>query len=70
MICNLIVSFFKQGAIDEINTQVGQNSEKNNMLIQENVQLTTKLKDLIEQYEAREQVILNLNLKLDLVPPI
>jgi len=46
-----------QGAIDEINTQVGQNSEKNNMLIQENVQLTTKLKDLIEQYEAREQHI-------------
>ncbi len=27
------------------------------MLIQENVQLTTKLKDLIEQYEAREQHI-------------
>lgn len=46
-----------QGAIDEINSQVSQNSEKNNMLIQENVQLTTKLKDLIEQYEVREQHI-------------
>lgn len=46
-----------QGAIDEINSQVSQNSEKNNMLIQENVQLTTKLKDLIEQYETREQHI-------------
>jgi hypothetical protein len=46
-----------QGAIDEINSQVSQNSEKNNMLIQENVQLTTKLKDLIEQYETRENQI-------------
>lgn len=46
-----------QVAIDEINSQVSQNSEKNKMLIQENVQLTTKLKDLIEQYEAREQHI-------------
>lgn len=53
IIINLIFCFLK-GAIDEINTQVSQNSEKNNMLIQENVSLTNKLKDLIEQYETRE----------------
>ncbi len=52
---NLIFQF--KGAIDEINTQVSQNSEKNNMLIQENISLTNKLKDLIEQYETRESHI-------------
>jgi hypothetical protein len=46
-----------QGAIDEINQSVASNSEKNNTLIQENVQLTTKLKNLIDQYEVREQHI-------------
>lgn len=46
-----------QGAIDEINQSVASNSEKNNTLIQENVQLTTKLKNLIDQYEIREQHI-------------
>lgn len=46
-----------QSAIDEINTQVSSNTEKNNGLIQENLQLTTKLKNLLEQYEAREQQV-------------
>ena len=54
-----ILNKFK-AAIDEINQQVGQNTEKNNSLIQENVQLTNKLKSLLEQYEVREQVRFNL----------
>jgi hypothetical protein len=44
-----------QGAIDDINTQVNNNTDKNNSLIQENVQLAGKLKNLLEQYETREQ---------------
>ncbi len=46
-----------KSAIDEINSQVNSNTEKNNGLIQENLQLTTKLKGLLEQYEAREQQV-------------
>ncbi len=45
-----------QLAIDDINQQVASNSEKNNLLMQENTQLTGKLKNLIEQYECREKV--------------
>lgn len=45
-----------QLAIDEINTQVGANSEKNSQLVVENGQLSAKLKNLIEQYEVREKV--------------
>jgi hypothetical protein len=52
-----------KGAIDEINQSVASNSEKNNTLIQENVQLTTKLKNLIDQYELREQVSLKRKFK-------
>lgn len=46
-----------QQSIDEINRQVTENSEKNNTLIQENAQLAAKLKNLLEQYELREQHI-------------
>ncbi len=46
-----------QAAIDEINQQVNSNTERNNSLIQENVQLAGKLKTLLDQYDAREQVI-------------
>ena len=46
-----------QVSIDEINKQVSENSEKNNNLIQENSQLAAKLKNLLEQYEIREQHI-------------
>ena len=45
-----------QLAIDDINQQVASNSEKNNLLMTENTQLTGKLKNLIEQYEVREKV--------------
>ncbi len=45
-----------QAAIDEINQQVSSNTERNNALIQENVQLAGKLKTLLDQYDAREQV--------------
>lgn len=44
-----------QAAIDEINQQVSSNTDRNNSLIQENVQLAAKLKSLIDQYDAREQ---------------
>jgi hypothetical protein len=51
-----------QAAIDEINQQVGSNSEKNTQLLTENQQLTGKLKNLIEQYEVREKVRPNFKL--------
>ncbi|CAF0707688.1 unnamed protein product [Brachionus calyciflorus] len=46
-----------QVSIDEINKQVMENSEKNGSLIQENANLAAKLKNLLEQYELREQHI-------------
>jgi type I site-specific restriction endonuclease len=49
-----------QAAIDEINQQVNSNTERNNSLIQENVQLAGKLKTLLDQYDAREQVTFKL----------
>ncbi len=60
---NKIIVLQIKGAIDEINQSVASNSEKNNTLIQENVQLTTKLKNLIDQYELREQVSLKRKFK-------
>ena len=45
-----------QAAIDDINQQMSTNTERNSSLIQENTQLTTKLKCLLEQYEKREEV--------------
>ena len=35
---------------------MNENYEKNNKLREENVELANKLKNLIEQYELREQV--------------
>ena len=45
-----------QLAIDDINQQVSTNSEKNKQLIQDNMEMSAKMKHLIEQYEAREEV--------------
>jgi hydroxymethylpyrimidine pyrophosphatase-like HAD family hydrolase len=45
-----------QIAIDDINKQVSSNADKNNSIMQENANLTNKMKTLLEQYEIREQV--------------
>lgn len=65
-----------QVAIDDINQQMSTNTERNGTLIQENTQLTNKLKTLLEQYEKREEVYftlflcnkkLNMNLIINII---
>lgn len=45
-----------QTTINDIQQQMNEHYQKNTTLREENVELTTKLKGLIEQYELREQV--------------
>ncbi len=45
-----------QTTIGDIQKQMNENYEKNNKLREENIELASKLKNLIEQYELREQV--------------
>jgi len=47
---------FVQTTINDIQQQMNEHYQKNTTLREENVELTTKLKGLIEQYELREQV--------------
>jgi len=47
---------FVQTTINDIQQQMNDHYQKNTTLRDENVELTTKLKGLIEQYELREQV--------------
>ena len=46
-----------QTTIGEIQTQMTDNHERNTKLREENADLATKLKNFIEQYELREQVM-------------
>jgi len=46
----------EQTTINDIQQQMNEHYQKNTTLREENVELTTKLKGLIEQYELREQV--------------
>lgn len=45
-----------QTTINDIQQQMNEHYQKNTTLREENMELTTKLKGLIEQYELREQV--------------
>lgn len=45
-----------QSTIAEIQTQMQENHERNIKLKEENIELGHKLKSLVEQYEAREEV--------------
>lgn len=45
-----------QTTINDIQQQMNEHYQKNTTLRDENMELTTKLKGLIEQYELREQV--------------
>jgi len=45
-----------QTTINEIQQQMNDHYQKNSALREENIELTNKLKGLIEQYELREQV--------------
>ena len=47
---------FEQTTINDIQQQMNEHYQKNTTLREENMELTTKLKGLIEQYELREQV--------------
>jgi len=47
---------FVQTTINDIQQQMNDHYQKNTTLREENMELTTRLKGLIEQYELREQV--------------
>lgn len=46
-----------QSTLVDIQNQIEQHSNRNNKLCQENSELASKLKTIIEQYERREQVL-------------
>ena len=66
VLCHAVFSFYViyvccfnfQATINDIQQQMNENYEKNNKLRIENMELANKLKNLIEQYELREQVCL------------
>lgn len=45
-----------QNTLSEITTLMQQNNEKNNKLRDDNVDMTSRLKSVCEQYQLREQV--------------
>lgn len=45
-----------QNTLSEIATVMQQNSEKNNKLRDDNMDMSSRLKNVCEQYEVREQV--------------
>lgn len=45
-----------QSTLTEIATVMQQNSEKNNKLRDDNMDMSSRLKNVVEQYELREQV--------------
>jgi len=45
-----------QNTLSEIATVMQQNSEKNNKLRDDNMDMSSRLKNVCEQYELREQV--------------
>ena len=50
-----------QSTISEVQNSMSENSEKNEKLKEENEQMCTKIKALIQQYEKREEVGTNIN---------
>ena len=49
-------SFCVQQTINEITAQMQENHTRNLKLKEENLELASKLKNLVEQYERREEV--------------
>lgn len=50
------ISTHFQSTLVDIQSQIEQHSNRNNKLCQENSELASKLKTIIEQYERREEV--------------
>lgn len=50
-----------QSTLVDIQSQIEQHSNRNNKLCQENSELASKLKTIIEQYERREEVQTEIN---------
>lgn len=54
----LSIFYVLQQTINEITTQMQDNHTRNIKLKEENIELASKLKNLVEQYERREEVSL------------